>query len=115
MSLHREFNSGGYLVSQQWGNEQTSYSYDANGNLIAREDDSYSFDAMDRLVSMSGSHQQTYQFDNVGNRLLQLLDGQRRQYTYEPNSNRMSRNNRKRYRSMYRDISFRQSPSAAQT
>lgn len=90
LALHREYDSSGQLTSQQWGDTLTQYTYDANGNLVARADDSYGFDELDRLVSEAGSSAATYQYDTVGNRLEKKTSGRYPTYTYEPNSNRLT-------------------------
>jgi len=91
LKLLREFDTSGQLTSQQWGPNTTTYGYDANGNLTAQQTETYSYDPLDRLIGMTGSQQQSYQYDNVGNRLLQLLNGSSRAFSYQPNSNRQTR------------------------
>lgn len=90
LTLQRTYNSASLLTRQQWGSEGTEYSYDANGNLTAQQGKTYSYDPLNRLVGVSGSHHQRYHYDNVGNRLLQLLDGSTHSLSYQTNSNRRS-------------------------
>lgn len=93
IQMVREYDTAGQLKSQQWGNDRTLYSYDGNGNLISRvnaQSDTFSYDALDRLSTMSGSYNQSYKYDNVGNRLWQQLNSSSRSLSYDAASNRMN-------------------------
>lgn len=60
--------------------------YDANGNLTARTDESYTYDALNRLDTASGPFgSRDYGYDKNGNRT--MLDGTT--YAYTPDSNRL--------------------------
>jgi uncharacterized protein RhaS with RHS repeats len=89
------------------GHVTTFTDYDANGRLLsltdpnglvisfaydllaAANDQSYSYDGLNRLIAANGTAQQSYQYDPVGNRLADDLNGATTQYQYDLGSQKL--------------------------
>ncbi|MBS4051171.1 MAG: RHS domain-containing protein, partial [Methylomonas sp.] len=97
LTLNRNYDQDYRLVGQSVGNQlNLAYSYDANGNLqtatdllAAANDQSYSYDALNRLIAANGTAQQSYQYDPVGNRFADDLNGAATQYHYDLGSQKL--------------------------
>ena len=69
-TIDYSYNSADQLASTTRSGATTSYSYDANGNLAAKDSRSYAYDLADRLVSTSdGSTSTSYGYDGHGRRI----------------------------------------------
>ncbi len=87
----------GQLTQQTLGSEARDYSYDLNGNLAQQGLLSgvrlYNYDTLDRLIQETSAAvgQLGYGYDANGNRLSLLDNGETKNYSYSPNSNRLIR------------------------
>lgn len=64
-----------------------SYTWDANGNLLADGANSYTYDSANRLVEVSGqSSVSSYQYNGFGDRLQQTVNGDVTYYTLDLNT-----------------------------
>ena len=74
IQLDRQYDQDYQLAAQTIGSWQSTYSFDANGNIKGREhslfgDLNYSYDALDRIVEEKSIRQlTTYSYDATGNR-----------------------------------------------
>jgi RHS repeat-associated protein len=97
LTLNRNYDQDYRLAGQSVGNQlNLAYGYDANGNLqtatdllAAANDQSYSYDGLNRLIAANGTAQQSYQYDPVGNRLANDLNGAATQYQYDLGSQKL--------------------------
>jgi RHS repeat-associated protein len=68
----------------------TSYRYDADGNVISKMDGgqnwTYSYDDENRLVAMTmpDGSSRSYEYDCLGNRIAEVNNGKRREYLVDP-------------------------------
>lgn len=74
------FSADNRLVSDAGG----TYSYDNNGNLIVRGNQSYGYDGTNRLVSFSKPGAiATYQYDYLNRRIAKTLNGTTQEFLYD--------------------------------
>ena len=84
--------SAGYVVNglnQYLTAGSASFGYDADGNLVSRNDSlgttTYAYDDENRLISMvSPSGTWSYEYNALGQRAAVTHDGQRSEYVYDP-------------------------------
>jgi len=93
----RDYDANGRLQCQQLGDQPPRcYQYDANGNLINRNEAAtsadYGYDPLDRLAQEARANDsQDYSYDGNGNRLSKTGTLLSQSYAYESGSNRLSK------------------------
>ncbi len=91
----RDYDANGRLMCQQLGDlPPRCYQYDANGNLINRNEAAtsadYGYDPLDRLAQEARANDsQGYGYDGNGNRLSKTGTSLSQSYAYESGSNRL--------------------------
>jgi len=61
-----------------------AYTWDANGNLLSDGSRTFTYDAANRLIAVSGQQAVvSYQYDGLGNRVLQTVDGVTTRYALD--------------------------------
>ena len=89
------YNSNDELTSESNLSRTRSYTYDANGNQLTRSSGAtdqtiYAWDARNRLIravvtSDGQTHQLTYKYDAIGNRISQTVDGVETRFLVDTN------------------------------
>src|SRR5688572_24141070 len=64
-------------------NSARRLTYDANGNLINDDVNTYTWDARNRLVSISGNINASFQYDAFGRRVSKSVDGTAISFLYD--------------------------------
>ncbi len=93
--VHAEqvYNQDFQLISQTFGGiASADYLYDANGNVISRNQSDFQYDEIDRLSGASASAGDiSIEYDAAGNRLAYTIKRNDIRYQYDANSHRLLR------------------------
>ena len=81
------YNVANWLVDISGTSYSTSYTWDANGNLVDDEVNYYTYDPANRLTSIEqGNNSYTFAYSGLGDRLQQTVNSQTTNYTLDLNT-----------------------------